>query len=82
MFNSKFKNGAYTINLDECKSIGTHWIALHVNGDNITYFDNFGVEYILEKNKKLANNKNIITNLYRMQSLLFINVWIFLYLIY
>ena len=27
-------------------SIGTHWIALRVNGDNVTYFDSFGVEYI------------------------------------
>ena len=25
---------------------GTHWIALHVNGNHVTYFDNFGVEYI------------------------------------
>ena len=37
---------AYVINLDEYKSIGTHWITLYVNGDNITYFDSFGVEYI------------------------------------
>ena len=31
----KIKDGAYVINLDESKSIGTHWIALHVNGKNI-----------------------------------------------
>ena len=36
--------GASVINLDEYKSIGTHWIARHVNGDNVTYFDSFGVE--------------------------------------
>ena len=42
--------GAYIINLDEYKSIRTHWIALHVNGDNVTYFDTFGVEYILNEN--------------------------------
>ena len=36
---------AYT-NPDECKSIETHLIALHVNGDDITYFDSFGVEHI------------------------------------
>ena len=30
----KIKDGAYVINLDESKSIGTHWIALHVNGNN------------------------------------------------
>ena len=31
---SKIKDGIYVINLDEYKSIGTHWIALNVNGDN------------------------------------------------
>ena len=25
---------AYVVNLDEYKSIGTHWIALYVNGNN------------------------------------------------
>ena len=39
----KIKDGAYVINLDEFKSIGTHWIALYVNPKNITYFDCFGV---------------------------------------
>ena len=43
----KIKDGAYVINLDEFKSIGTHWIVLHVNNNtnnNLTYFDSFGVE--------------------------------------
>ena len=42
----KIKSGAYVINLDENKSIGTNWIgrALHVNGDNVTYFDTFGIK--------------------------------------
>ena len=40
------KNGAYEINLDEFKSIGTHLIALYVNVNNIPYFDSFGVEHI------------------------------------
>ena len=30
----KIQDGAYVINLDEYKSIGTHWIALYVNGNN------------------------------------------------
>ena len=38
--------GAYVINLDEFKSIGTNWIALYVNDNNVTYFDSFGVEHI------------------------------------
>ena len=32
---------AYVINLDEFKSIGTHSIALYVNGNNIIYFESF-----------------------------------------
>ena len=38
--------GADVINLNEFKSIGTHWIALYVNANNIVYFDDFGVEHI------------------------------------
>ena len=41
----RIKDGAHVINLDEYKSIGTHWIALYVNGNNAIYFDNFGVEH-------------------------------------
>ena len=39
----KIKDGAYVLNLDESKSIETHWIALYVNVDNVTYLDSFGV---------------------------------------
>ena len=43
---AKIKDGTYVINLDECKSIGTHWIAWYVNGNNVMYFDSFRVEHI------------------------------------
>ena len=56
------------INLDEFKSIETHWIALYVNKNNVTYFDNFGVEHIPKEYKKFIRNKNIITNIYRIQA--------------
>ena len=42
----KIKDDVYVVNLDEKKSIGTDWIALYVNGDNVTYFDSFRVEHI------------------------------------
>ena len=64
----KIKHGAYVINLDKYKSIGTHWIALYVNGDSVKYFDSFGVEYIPKEIKKFIGNKNIITNIYRTQT--------------
>ena len=45
----KIKDGAYVINLNEYKSIGTHWIVLYVNAENVTYFDSFEVEHMSNK---------------------------------
>ena len=65
----KIKNGAYVINLNEYKSIETHWITLYVNAENVTYFDNFGVEHISKKIEKFIEKKiYIITNIYRIQA--------------
>ena len=47
----KIMNGAYVINRDEFKSIGTYWIASYVNGNNAAYFDSFYAERILKKYK-------------------------------
>ena len=60
--------GAYIINLDECESIETHWIALYVNDNNVTCFDNFGVEHIPKEIKRFIGNKNIIRNTCRTQA--------------
>ena len=62
----KIKDGAYIINLDEYSDIGTHWVALHVNNNNVTYFDSFGVEHIPKEIKEFVKNKNIKTNIFRM----------------
>ena len=64
---TKIKNEAYVINLDEYKSIKTHWVALYMNGDSVTYFDSFRVEHIPKEIKKFVRNKNIMTNSYRIQ---------------
>ena len=40
----KIKDKTYVINLDECKSIGTHLIDLSFNYNNVTYFYILGVE--------------------------------------
>ena len=37
----KIKDGVYVVNLDYWKSIGTHWITLNVNDNNIACFDSF-----------------------------------------
>ena len=42
----KIKDRTYVINLDDHKSIGSHWITFYVNDNNVTYFDSFGVEHI------------------------------------
>ena len=42
----EIKDWAYVTDLDECSDIATHWIALYVLNNNVTYFDSFGVEHI------------------------------------
>ena len=59
-------DAAYVVNLDEYKSIKTHWIALCANGNSVTYFDSFGVEHILKEFKKYFDNKNIMANIFRI----------------
>ena len=62
----KIKDGAYLINLHEYSDIGTHWVVLYVN--NVTYFDSFGVEHIPKEIKAFISNKNIKTNIFRIQA--------------
>ena len=64
----KKKDGAYVINVDEFKSIGTHWVGFYVNANNIAYFDSFSVEHIPKEIRELIGNKNVKTNIYRMQA--------------
>ena len=64
----KIKDGAYVINLDEYSDIGNHWIVLYVNNKTVTYFDSFGLEHIPKEVKKFIGNRNIISNIYRIQN--------------
>ena len=41
---------------------------MYVNHNNIIYFDSFGVEYIPKEIEKFRRNKNIITNIYRIDA--------------
>ena len=64
----QIKDGTYVINLDEYSDIGTHWIPLYVNNITFTYFDSFGLEHIPKEVKKFIGNRNIISNIYRIQN--------------
>ena len=56
--------GTYIVNLDDPKSVGTNWI---VSIDrNLTKFNTFGVEHISEEIKRFIDNKNFMTNIFRI----------------
>ena len=41
---------------------------MHLNNNNATYFDSFGVEHIPKEITAFINNKNIKTNIFRIQA--------------
>ena len=45
-------------------SIGT----LYINGGNVKYFDSFGVEHSPKEVEKFIGNKDITTNVFRIQA--------------
>ena len=63
----KVKDGAYVTNIGEYADVGTHWIALFWNRNEIVYFDSFGVEHIPEEIKEFIRNKNIKASILRVQ---------------
>ena len=65
---SKIKDGASVINLDEYKLIGIHWITLYEKDDNVTNFYSLGVEHIPKEIKKFISNKNIKTDISKIQA--------------
>ena len=62
------KNGAYVINLDEYADVGTHWIALYAENNEVIYFDSVGVEHVPKKIKRFIGHKDIKTNIFRIQA--------------
>ena len=54
---NKIKDRAYIINLDEYSDIGTHWVALYIQNNDVTYFDSFGVEHISKEIRTFISNK-------------------------
>ena len=66
--NLQKEDGAYVINLDEYSDIGSHWVALHVLNNNVSYFESFGVEHVPKEILKNFGNKTIKTNIFRIQT--------------
>ena len=62
----KIKDRTYIINFDEYSDIGTHWIALYVQNNDVTYSDYFGAERIPKEIRIFISNKNIKTNIFRI----------------
>ena len=72
----KIKDGSYVKNLGEYSDTGTHWVALYVLNNDATCFDSFGAEHIPKEIKDIiycssysaSHNKNIKTNIFRIQA--------------
>ena len=56
------------MNLDEYADVGTHWITLFCNRNEILYFDSFGVEHVPEEIKEFIRNKIIKANIFQVQA--------------
>ena len=64
----RIKDRAYVINLDKYADVGTHWIVLFCNKNEIVYFDSFSVEHIPEEIKEFIGKKNIKANIFQVQT--------------
>ena len=68
IYQKKKKDGAWVINLDEYKDVGTHWINLFCKKNEIVYFESFGIEYIPKEIKEFIGNRNIKAKIFRVQA--------------
>ena len=58
----------HVITLDEYSDIGTHWIVLCTLNNKVTSFESFSVEHIPITIKHFISQKNMQTNIFRMQA--------------
>ena len=63
-------DGAYVINLDEYSDIRNHSINLYISNNDAIYFDSFGVKYIPKEIKHFIRNRNMQTNIRRIQTVI------------
>ena len=64
----KLEDETYVTNLNDYTDIGSHWVALYLQNNGVTYFDSFGVEHIPKEIKTFVGNTNIETNIFRIQA--------------
>ena len=64
---NKIQDGAYVISLDEHADFGTHWIAIYKVNNNVTYFENFGVEHNSKEIKKFIDKSTVVTHIFSLQ---------------
>ena len=55
----------YIINIYEYSDTGTHWVALYVQNNDVTYFDS--LEHILKEIKTFINDENVKKIFFRIQ---------------
>ena len=65
---NKVKDGTYLINLDEYADVGTLRIAISVLNNHATNFDIFGVKHVSGDIRGFIGNKNMQTNIFRIQT--------------
>ena len=59
----KITDGPEAINLNEYELIENYLIAFCVCGNNVAFFDGFGVVHVPKEIKKIIGNKNITINI-------------------
>ena len=64
----EIKDGVHVINLDEYENVGIHWIPFYISNKDAIYFDSDGVEHVPKGFRKFIGNKNIETNIFRIQA--------------
>ena len=65
----EIKDGAYVIIIDEYSDIGTHWAALYMRNNNVTYFDSFVVGHIPKEIKAFIDRSlSLATYIFRIQA--------------
>ena len=79
---NKIRDGAYVINPDEYSNIGTHWVALYVKNNDVTYFDSFRVEHIPKEIIKFINRPSQIFFHLMILKEMMIEFWVILWIIH